>query len=315
MTDTQTVATEPTGSTPDTGLSDNVQRAEVNGIEIAYETFGDRNDPAMLLVMGLGTQMLAWRDEMMEALADAGHFVIRYDNRDVGLSTHIDAPVPSLADMVLKRGAPYTIADMAADGLGLLDALDIERFHLVGASMGGMIAQTMALADQRRVRTLTLIMTSTGSRRVGRPTPSVMRRLASQTEPADREAAIEATIETYRVIGSPAHLDEDHIRDLAGRAYDRAHNPAGRQRQLAAIMAQPDRTAALRNLEVPTLVVHGLDDPLVTPSGGLSLARTIPGATFIGHSGMGHDISHTLWRTITDEILRLAATDNPDASR
>ena len=295
----------PLGS--DSGLSDHVRTVKANGIEIAYETFGNKTDPAILLVMGLGTQMLAWRDEMCEAMADAGHYVIRYDNRDVGLSTHIDAPVPRLTDMVLKRGAPYTIADMANDGIGLLDALGIEQFHLVGASMGGMIAQTMAIVHPSRILTLTLIMTSTGSRRVGRPTTSVMRRLAASTEPSDRDAAIEATVETYRVVGPPAHLDEDHIRDLAGRAFDRAHNPAGRQRQLAAIMAQPDRTAALRKLKIPTLVIHGLDDPLVTPSGGLALAKAIPGATFIGHAGMGHDISHTMWRTVTDDILRLMA--------
>ena len=304
MTDT-TAPPAIGATTPDTGLADHVQRADANGIEIAYETFGDPADPAILLVMGLGTQMLAWRDDMCTALADAGHYVIRYDNRDVGLSTHIDAPVPKLTDMVLKRGAPYSIADMANDAFGLLDALGIDRFHLVGASMGGMIAQTIALAQPRRVLTLTLIMTSTGSRKVGRPTPAVMKRLATQAEPTDREAAIEGTVATYRVIGSPAHLDEDHIRELAGKAYDRSHNPAGRMRQLAAILSQPDRTAALRTLRMPTLVIHGLDDPLVTPSGGLALAKAIPGSTFIGHAGMGHDISHTLWRTITDDILRL----------
>jgi pimeloyl-ACP methyl ester carboxylesterase len=234
MTDT-TAPPAAGATTPDTGLADHVQRADANGIEIAYETFGDPADPAILLVMGLGTQMLAWRDDMCTALADAGHFVIRYDNRDVGLSTHIDAPVPKLTDMVLKRGAPYSIADMANDAFGLLDALGIDRFHLVGASMGGMIAQTIALAQPRRVLTLTLIMTSTGSRKVGRPTPAVMKRLATQAEPTDREAAIEGTVATYRVIGSPAHLDEDNIRELAGKAYDRSHNPAGRMRQLAAI--------------------------------------------------------------------------------
>lgn len=308
--------TDPTtpGETADTQLDQNVRRAKVNGIEIAYETFGDPSDPTILLVMGLGTQMLAWPDEMCEAFAGAGHHVIRYDNRDVGLSTHLDHAVPSLPDMVLKRGTPYSISDMADDAFGLLDELGIERFHLVGASMGGFISQTIALAQPERVRTLTLIMTSTGSRRVGRPTPSVMRRLAKQTEVDSREAAIEATLETYRVIGSPDHLDEDHLRDLAGRAFDRAHNPAGRMRQLAAIMAQPDRTAALRRLRVPTLVIHGLDDPLVTPSGGLALAKAIPGATFIGHSGMGHDLPHSMWKPITDDILRLIDAERTGAT-
>jgi pimeloyl-ACP methyl ester carboxylesterase len=303
----------PTADTPTEDHPDNeVRRVQVRDVEIAYETFGDPADPALLLVMGLGTQMLAWPDEMCSMLADAGHHVIRYDNRDVGLSTHLDHPVPKLSDMVLKRGNPYTITDMADDAFGLLDALGIDRFHLVGASMGGFISQTIALAQPERVRTLTLIMTSTGSRRVGRPTPSVMRRLAVQDEVDSRDAAIEATVQTYRVIGSPDHLDEDHIRELAGRAFDRSHNPAGRMRQLAAILAQPDRTSALRSLHVPTLIIHGLNDPLVTPSGGLALAKAIPGATFIGYSGMGHDLPHSKWHAITDDVLRLIA-QNPDA--
>lgn len=300
--------TEP-ATTADSQFDHDVPRARVGDLEIAYETFGDPADPTILLVMGLGTQMLAWPEEMCAALAAAGHHVIRYDNRDVGLSTHVDKPVPRLSDMVLKRGVPYTISDMADDAFGLLDALGIDRVHLVGASMGGMISQAMALAHPERVRTLTLIMTTTGSRRVGRPTPAVMRRLAKQTDPATREAAVDATVETYRVIGSPDHLDVDIIRDLAGRAYDRSHNPAGRMRQLAAIMAQPDRTAQLRTLRMPTLVIHGLNDPLVTPSGGLALAKAIPGATFIGHSGMGHDLPHSMWQTITDDILRLVDAD------
>ncbi|NLD76685.1 MAG: alpha/beta fold hydrolase [Acidimicrobiales bacterium] len=262
--------------------------------------------------MGLGTQMLAWSDEMCSAFADAGHHVIRYDNRDVGLSTHLDHPVPNLRDMVLKRGTPYSISDMADDAFGLVDALGIDRFHLLGASMGGFISQTIALAQPERVRTLTLIMTSTGSRRVGRPTPSVMRRLAVQEPAQTREAAIEATVETYRVIGSPDHLDADMIRDLAGRAYDRSYNPEGRMRQLAAILAQPDRTAALRTLRMPTLVIHGLNDPLVTPSGGMAIAKAIPDSKFVGYAGMGHDLPHSKWRNITDDVLR-HISEHPDA--
>ena len=282
-----------------------VKTVKANGIELAYESFGDVTDPTMLLVMGLGTQMLAWPEEMCTALAVAGHRVIRYDNRDVGLSTHIDVPAPSLPNMLLKRGTPYAIADMAADAYGLLDALEIDRFHLVGASMGGFISQAMAIAQPSRIDTLTLIMTSTGSRRVGRPTPAVMKRLATAVEPNDRQAVIDGTVETYRVIGSPDHLDEERIRVLAGEAFDRSFNPAGRLRQLAAILAQPDRTSQLRELTMPTLVIHGLNDPLVTPSGGIALAKAIPGATFIGHSGMGHDLPHSLWETMTADILRL----------
>lgn len=307
MTDQGTATAPRPGAASTRTLPEGVEVVGVGDVEIAYETFGDPSHPAVLLVMGLGTQMIAWPDSMCHRLADAGHHVIRYDNRDVGLSTHIDAPVPRLAEMVLKRGTPYAIDDMAADAFGLLEHLGVDRFHLVGASMGGFIAQTVALAQPERVRTLTLLMTSTGSRRVGRPTPAVMKRLATQPEPTDRDAAIEATVQTYRVIGSPGHLDEDHIRDLAGQAFDRAHNPAGRMRQLAAILAQPDRTAQLRSLRMPTLVVHGLRDPLVTPSGGLALAKAIPGATFVGHSGMGHDLPHSMSDRITDDVLRLIA--------
>ena len=285
--------------------NDDVKRAKVNGIEIAYETFGDPTDPAIFLVMGLGTQMLAWPVEMCTALADAGHFVVRYDNRDVGLSTHIDKPVPSMPDMLLRRGTPYQVSDMANDGLGLLEHLGIDRFHLVGVSMGGFIAQTIAIAQPERIISLTLIMTSTGSRRVGRPTPSTMRRLAVQTPIGSREEAIESTLATYRVIGSPGHIDEDAMRVLTGLAYDRDNTQDGRQRQLAAILAQPDRTRALKRLKMPTLVIHGLADPLVTPSGGLALAKAIPGATFVGHHGMGHDLPHSMWRELNREILAL----------
>jgi pimeloyl-ACP methyl ester carboxylesterase len=281
--------------------------ADVGPIRIAYETFGDPADTPMLLVMGLGTQMLAWPDSMCEELAGAGHFVVRFDNRDVGLSTHLDVPAPTLPQMLLARNPPYRITDMAADAIGLADALGFDRFHLVGVSMGGFIAQTVALDRPERILTLTLLMTSTGSRRVGRPTPGVMRRLATAPVAMSREEVLEDTVRTYRVIGSRGHLDEDLLRELAGRSYDRAHDPAGRQRQLAAILAQPDRTARLRGLRVPTLVVHGLADPMVAPSGGLALARAIPGARFVGHHGMGHDIVRTVAGPITADILSLGA--------
>jgi pimeloyl-ACP methyl ester carboxylesterase len=284
---------------------DAVARASVNGIEIAYETFGDPADPAILLVMGLGTQMIAWPDEMCATLAASGHHVIRYDNRDVGLSTHLTTPPPSRADMLLRRNPPYTIDDMADDGLGLLEHLGIDRFHLVGASMGGFISQSIAVRVPQRVRSLALVMTSTGSRRVGRPTPTVIRRMAAQVAPRTREDAMEEAVATYRIIGSPDHLDEALVRELAGISYDRAHDPDGRMRQLAAILAQPDRTRELRRLRMPTLIVHGLADPLVSATGGLALARAIPGATFVGHSGMGHDLPRTLWPELADDILRL----------
>ena len=288
-------------------LDADIRTVAANGIEIAYETFGDPGDPAILLVMGLGTQMLAWPDPLCARLADAGHHVIRFDNRDVGLSTHFDVAPPSLLRMLAGRGAPYRLDDMAADALGLLDALDIDAAHVVGASMGGFISQTLALAQPERVRSLTLIMTSTGSKWVGRPKPRIMRRLARQATPTTRDEAVEASVEAFRAIGSPAHFDEAIVRSKAERAYDRAHDPDGRLRQLAAVMAQPDRTARLRELRIPTLVVHGLADPLVQPSGGLALAATIPDATFLGFEGMGHDLPETLWPTIADRVIQLAA--------
>ncbi len=282
-----------------------IRYAAVNGIDLAYETFGDPTHPAILLVMGLGTQMVAWPDEMCGVLADAGHHVIRFDNRDVGLSTHLDVAAPSLPDMLLRRDPPYAMADMAQDALALLDHLGVSHAHVVGASMGGFISQTLALAQPDRVLSLSLFMTSTGSRRVGQATPKVLQRMATRTPASTRDAAVEESVQTYRLIGSPEHLDEELVRELAGRAYDRAYDPEGVQRQLAAVVAQPNRTRDLRRLAVPALVVHGLDDPLVAASGGLAIAKAIPGATFIGHSGMGHDLPRTLWRTLAADILSL----------
>ena len=282
-----------------------IRTVAANGIDIAYETFGDPADPAILLVMGLGTQMLAWPDPLCEALAAGGHHVVRFDNRDVGLSTHLDAAPPPLWRAALGRDVPYHVADMAADALGLLDAIDIDRAHVVGASMGGFISQTMALAQPDRVRSLTLIMTSTGSRWVGRPKPKIAKRLATIDAPTTKAEAVELAVETFRLIGSPAHFDEAVVRSKAERSYDRSHDPDGRLRQLAAVLAQPDRTDRLRELRVPTLVVHGLHDPLVQPSGGLALADAIPDATFLGFNGMGHDLPETLWPTIAARILEL----------
>jgi pimeloyl-ACP methyl ester carboxylesterase len=284
------------------------QTAAANGVQIAYETFGDPTDPPVLLVMGLGTQMIAWPDELCQGLADRGLFVVRFDNRDVGLSTHLrDVRAPAPVDIVLRRAAPpYTLSDMADDAAGLLDALGLPVTHLVGASMGGFIAQTMAVNHPTRVRSLTLIMTSTGSRRVGRPRPGLARRLLARRTISDRATAQQLSLETFRAIGSPGYaFDEQYLSDLAGRSYDRAHDPAGYLRQLAAILAQPDRTDQLRQVRVPALVMHGLDDPLVAPSGGLAAARLLPQAKFVGYSGMGHDLPRELWADMEDEIARV----------
>jgi pimeloyl-ACP methyl ester carboxylesterase len=284
-----------------------IKTVAVGDLEIAYETFGDATDPALLLVMGLGTQMLAWPDPFCEELAASGRYVIRYDNRDVGLSTHLDGVrAPQPAAVVLRRAKPpYQIKDLAQDALGLLDALGIDDVDLVGASMGGFISQSVAILAPERLRTLTLIMTSTGGKSVGYPHPRIARELLRRRRTRDRESAIEAAVEVFSLIGSPGYaLDEEYLQRQAGLSYDRAYDPAGYLRQLAACLAQPDRTARLRKLTVPTLVMHGLSDPLVSATGGLALARTIPGARFVGFSGMGHDLPRPLWGPLADEIVR-----------
>ncbi len=284
-------------------------RVAANGIELAYETFGDSGAPPVVLIMGLATQMIAWPEQMCEGLARRGLFVVRFDNRDVGESTHLrHLPPPRLADIVIRRTPPpYSISDMAADVAGLIDGLGLGEVHLVGASMGGFIAQAVALEHAARVRTLTLMMTSTGSRRVGQPRPRVYARLLRRGADG-RPAAVAAAVDTFRLIGSHGFaFDEQYVREVAGRSWDRGYDPDGRLRQLAASASQPNRTADLRRITVPALVIHGLDDPLVAPSGGLAIARAIPGSRFVGFSGMGHDLPRALWPQFAREIAALAA--------
>jgi pimeloyl-ACP methyl ester carboxylesterase len=280
--------------------------ASTNGIELEYEVFGDSADPAMLLVMGLGMQLLAWDEDFCKMLAERGFYVIRFDNRDVGLSTKIeDAPVPDLFAVMAGDGssAGYTIEDMADDAAGLLDHLEIEAAHVVGVSMGGMIAQALAINHPDRVLTLTSIMSTTGDRAVGQPRESAIPALISPA-PADRDAYIEYTLNLFKLIGSPAYpMDEDQFRALAAASYDRMHYPIGFMRQLAAIVASPERTQALGSARAPTLVIHGEDDPLIVVSGGEATAKAIPGAKLMKVAGMGHDLPRELWPEFVDAIV------------
>jgi pimeloyl-ACP methyl ester carboxylesterase len=281
------------------------QTCRVGDVDIAYETFGDPSKPALLLVMGLATQMIAWQDDFCAQLADRGFHVIRFDNRDVGRSSamrHIR--VPTLRQLALrsKKAAGYTLEDMAGDAVGLLDQLGIERAHLVGASMGGMIAQTIAIEHSDRVLSLCSIMSNTGARWTGQPKLATYRVLLG-TPPQDRDRFIDHVVKMYRVIGSPGFdRNEDDLRDVAARSYDRGRNPAGSGRQLAAIIASGDRTERLRTISVPTVVIHGTKDRLVSPSGGRATAKAIPGARLVTIEGMGHDLPRGTWPRIIGAI-------------
>lgn len=285
-----------------------VQTAPANGIEIAYETFGDPGGRPLLLVMGLATQMLAWHEEFCGALVDLGFHVVRYDNRDIGLSTHMhDAPPP---DVMAALGgdtssASYTLDDLADDAVALLDHLGIDRAHVVGASMGGMIAQTVAIRHPARVASLTSIM-STPSPAIGSPTQEALAVLFAPPA-TSREEAVARARATYEVIGSPGYpLDTAWLETVSGEAYDRAYDPLGVARQLLAIHASGDRTPRLRDLAVPTLVVHGDADPLVQVAGGHATAEAVPDAELMVLEGMGHNLPRELWPTITSAIAKNA---------
>ena len=286
------------------------QICRIGDVDIAYETFGDPSRPALLLVMGLATQMIAWHEDFCAELAGHGFHVIRFDNRDVGRSSAMrDLPVPTLRQLALrsKKAAGYTLSDMAGDAVGLLDHLGIERAHVVGASMGGMIAQMVAIEHPERVLSLCSIMSNTGARWSGQPKLATYRVLLG-TPPKDRDKFIEHVLKVYRVIGSPDFdRDEDDLREIAARSYDRGRNPAGSGRQLAAIIASGDRTGRLRSISAPTVVVHGTKDRLVNPSGGRATAKAIPGARLVRIEGMGHDLPRGAWPQIIGAITENAA--------
>jgi pimeloyl-ACP methyl ester carboxylesterase len=284
--------------------------AAANGIELCYQEMGDPAGEPLLLVMGLATQMIAWDEEFCAMLAERGFRVVRFDNRDIGRSTRIrSAGVPRKLDMVLGRRAtaPYLLRDMAIDTLGLMDHLGIESAHLVGASMGGMIVQSAAIERPDRVRSLVSIMSTTGSRRVGHPSYRTFGLLLG-SPPREREAAIERVVRTFRTIGSPGYpFEEERVREIAGRSFDRGHSQAGIARQLHAIAASGDRTPRLRKLNLPAAVIHGKSDILVNPSGGRATAKAIPGARLNLIEGMGHDLPRALWPSFVEEIEANAA--------
>jgi pimeloyl-ACP methyl ester carboxylesterase len=284
--------------------------APANGIELAYQEIGDPEGEPLLLIMGMATQMIAWDEGFCALLAERGFRVVRFDNRDIGRSTKIEsAGVPSRIDTIIGRRAtaPYLLSDMAVDTTGLMDHLGIESAHVVGASMGGMIAQTLAIERPRRARSLVSIMSNTGNRWSGQPTLKTFGLLLSRPL-GGREKAIEQAVKTFRLIGSPGYpMDEPYLRDVAGRSYDRGHSQTGVLRQLHAVSASGDRTEALRGVRVPTLVIHGDSDPLVRPSGGKATAKAIPGARLKLIEGMGHDLPRDLWPTFVEEIAANAA--------
>jgi pimeloyl-ACP methyl ester carboxylesterase len=294
-------------------------RTQVNGIEIEYETMGDPVDPPLLLIMGLSAQMISWPDEFCRGLVDRGFFVTRFDNRDIGLSTHIHvepeidvaAAVTSLLAGQVPE-APYHLDDMAADAVGVLDALGIDAAHVVGASMGGMIAQALAVAAPERVLTLTSIMSTTGDADVGQPSPEVLGVLMAPPA-ADRASYIAQSVAGSRAIGSPEYFDEAAATDLAGRAYDRSYDPAGVAHQLLAIMSSPSRSEGLAQFHKPTLVIHGTADPLVAPSGGERTAEVVPGAELLLLEGMGHDLPMYYWPQVIEAITALAARSTVEA--
>ncbi|OAI38980.1 alpha/beta hydrolase, partial [bacterium SCGC AG-212-C10] len=272
-------------------------------------TFGRREDPPLLLVMGLGAQMIQWDEEFCRQLADRGFHVIRYDNRDTGLSSKIEGgPLPDIAAAMAGdfSSASYTLSDMAADGMALLTALGIDKAHIVGASMGGMIVQQMVIDHPQRIRTMTSIMSTTGNPEVGQATEEARAALLSP-QATSREEAIERGVKSGRVMsGGGFPFDEDAVRERAARVYDRAFYPMGFARQILAIRASGDRTEALRSVRLPVLVIHGAADPLITLSGGEATAAAIPDAELLVIPGMGHEQPAGAWPPILDGIVRTA---------
>lgn len=283
-----------------------------SAIDIAYDTFGDRSDPALLLIMGLTGPLNWWSVELCEMLADKGFFVIRFDNRDVGRSSKLKGTGGTRGGVVksfirTKSTPPYTLNDMAEDAVGLLDELGIKRAHVTGVSMGGMIAQIVTIEHPDRVLSLVSIMSTTGRRTVGWADPRLLPNLIGP-RPRNREEFVERSAATWRRIGSPGYpTPPEEIRSRALETLDRGMSASGALRQMQAILTQPDRTLALRQVKAPSMVIHGLSDRLVHPSGGRATAHALPGCELLLVPGMGHDMPSALWPTFVEGIVRTAA--------
>jgi pimeloyl-ACP methyl ester carboxylesterase len=290
--------------------------ADAGQVTLAYETFGSPDDPPLVLVMGVASQMIVWPDGFCQALADDGFYVVRFDNRDIGLSTHLDdAGVPDLMALLSGRPAtsPYTLADMADDTVGLLDALGLDRVHLVGLSMGGMIAQEVAIRHGHRLVSLTSL-SSTPAAHIGKPTPEASATLMWPS-PKNAAGAGELAVNVYRVVGSPAYAsDVEWIRAVGEESFRRSQKSAGKVRQFGAILVSPDRRPALAQVTVPTLVLHGDEDPLIQVEGAHETAAAMPGARLVTYPGMGHDLPTELWPTLVGEITEHARRADKEAS-
>ena len=274
------------------------------GVTLCYETFGDPDDAPILLIMGLATQMIAWHEDFCGQLAERGFYVVRFDNRDIGRSTHFDFRPPTIGQMMRRRVGTdqYSLSDMAADSAGLLREVGISPAHIVGASMGGMIGQVLAAEHPDRVRSLTSLMSTTGSRWQGQPALSVYRYLL-RPPPRDRDGYIERAAAVFGLVGSTGFdRDEQYIRERAGRAFDRGYDVRAGGRQLGAIIASGDRTRMLGKIKAPALVIHGSVDKMIRPSGGRATAKAIPGARLMMIDGMGHDLPRGAWPLLLDAI-------------
>ena len=293
--------------------SGDIQIAKVNGLKIAYETFGNPKDPPMVLIMGLGTQMVFWDDEFCSQLASHHFWVIRFDNRDVGLSSRLDKlGVPDVVELFLQPElikdfqAPYSLEDMAADTFGLMDELNIESAHIVGTSMGGMIGQVMAIMNPERFLSFASIMSSTGHPSLPPPTAEATQLLIIPS-PTDRDGFIDHSVMVWNLLtGSTFEIPEESIREKAALSFERGRSAAGLARQLAAILSNGSRREALKSLRVSTIVIHGNADPLVPVEAGIDTFESIPGAKKLIIEGMGHSLPPAVWPQVIDAIIQNA---------